>query len=411
MLLAAGSAAQAQWAVTCVNCVNESTGQMIVQAINQVESAVKQVKSAVDSAKDKIVGAIQGNATSITTNAEENAKLVSQANTKTASDLVKADIDSKALPLDPCGVTAAARGGREAGSNRPTGSGRGGSSAPTAGASSEMKEVLKISSGAKASPAPEVAAAMAAKGACGTFAKGGVRETSCKDAGFSTGVSSGFPNADIRAETLFDGPQTAADTDKGVINRRLTLKPGDTAERTAVASFIRNLETPVDLRTLTKNEVNSEAGRNYMALRDSYDAAISMSSKPLRDQESLITANKVTLPVLKQLMKSEDAKFITTYLNKAYPSWSTDGISYAELMQLEAARRYLNEDWHVRMAAANEKQLQAELVQMQAFQGWTNALGLERLQQIAILQGSASGAAIRAEKMPLLVAAHKAAKR
>jgi hypothetical protein len=358
-----------------------------------------------------IKGALQGVSSAVTTSSNESAKLIAQANNKTEAEMKKAQIDRDAIPLDPCSVTGAAKGGRDVVANRPTGSGRGGSSSPSVGATRDMKDVLKISSGAQATPTPEIIAAMSAKGACGTFAKGGVREASCRDAGFAVGLSSTFPNADIRAETLFDGPQTLADTNAGVLKRRLTLKPGDSNERTAVASFIRNLETPVDLRTLTKIEIDSEAGRNYMALRDSYDAAISLSSKPMRDQESLITANPATLAVLKQLMKGEDAKFITTYLNAAYPTWARDGISYAELMSLEASRRYLNEDWHVRMAGANEKQLLAESVQMQAFKGWTDILALERLQQISIIQGASAGAALRNEKMPQLIASHKSAKR
>ena len=210
---------------------------------------------------------------------------------------------------------------------------------------------------------------------------------------------------------MFDGPQSAADRASGNVNRRLTIKSGDTSERTAVEAFIRNLETPLDFRTLTKNEINSEAGRNYMALRDSYEASMSLATKPVRDQQSLITASKKTLPVLNQLAKSEDAAYVTKRLNIAFPSWKTDGISVAELMQLEADKRYLNEDWHVRMAGANEKQLLAESIQLQAFQGWTSANLLERLQQQAILQGTTAGAAIRSEKMPQLVAAYRAAKR
>ena len=232
----------------------------------------------------------------------------------------------------------------------------------------------------------------------------------CGVAGFATGASSGFPDADIQAETLFDGPQTASDKAAGV-KRKLTIKSGNSPERTAIESFIRNLETPLDLRTLTANEINSEAGRNYMALRDSYDAAISLATKPVRDQQSLITANPLTLPILRQLVRSEDGNYITARLNASYPGWKTDGVSFAELMQLEADRRYLNEDWHVRMAGANEKQLMAEQVQLQALHGWMNVAMLERAQQQAILQGTTAGAALRSEKMPQLIAAHRAAKR
>lgn len=390
----------------------------LTQAVNNVKSAVDKVKTAVDQSKDKIVEAIRGLATSNATAASESARLISSANNKVVTEMEKNKIDRDAIPLDPCSVTAAAKGGRNSVTDRPIGYGRGsgtssgsGGTTPVAGASTEMANALKIASGAVATPSAEIATAIAAKGACATFAKSGVREASCKEAGFSTNLSSGFPNADIRAETLFDGPQSLADAQSGSIKRRLTIPAGDSKERTAVAAFIRNLETPVDLRTLTKLEIDSEAGRNYMALRDSYDASISLASKPMRDQETLISANKATIPVIKQLLKGEDAKFVKDYLTKAYPSWESNGISYAELIQLEAARRYLNEDWHVRVAAANEKQLITEGLQLQAFKAWTDTLALERLQQVAILQGLVAGASVRAEKMPLLSSVHKSAKR
>lgn len=391
------SPVSAQTHIYCVNCVTETTGQRIFSAVNQ--------------AQERIVGAIQGASTAQSAAAAETGKMVADANTKTSADMKKLEAQIQYVPLDPCAVTAAARGGSAASKNRPSGTGRGGSApTPTAGATSEMTETLKIANGAIPAPPPELAAAMAAKGACGTFAKGDLRENACRAAGFSVGVSSGFPNADIKAETLFDGPQSAADQAAGV-NRKLTIKPGNSPERMAVNAFVRNLETATDLRTLTAAEVNSEAGRNYMALRDTYDAAMSLATKPLRDQEGLITANKTTIPIIKQLLKSQDGPYVNDYLGKAYPAWQTDGISYAQLMDLEASRRYLNEDWHVRIAGATEKQLMTEHVQMLALQGWVNTSILERLQQVAILQGTVAGAGIRSEKMPLLVAAHKAAKR
>lgn len=380
----------------CLNCATQTTAVQILDAIN--------------TARTEIISAIKGGATTQSTATGESAKIIADANIKTSAEMAKVNNVINGEPLDPCGVTAAARGGGAPGTSRPSGGGRTGGDPSTAGATSDMQRALKISSGTVAAPAPEIAAAIAAKGACGTFAKDGLRAEACRSAGFSPGASSGFPDADIQAETLFDGPQTSSDKAAG-IKRKLTIKSGNSAERTAIESFIRNLETPLDLRTLTANEINSEAGRNYMALRDSYDAVISLATKPVRDQQSLITANPLTLPILRQLAKSEDANYITTRLNASYPAWRTDGVSFAELMQLEADRRYLNEDWHVRMAGANEKQLMAEQVQLQALHGWMNVAMLERAQQQAILQGTTAGAALRSEKMPQLIAAHRAAKR
>lgn len=386
-------------AIACTNCFNEMTAHRYFPSLI----------TAVNAGTERIVAALQGAAASQATATTEAGRIVSEAGARTAAEMAKNDATLKFQHIDPCSVTAVARGGSNMVNQRPRSGGRG-SAPPKAGATEPLRESLDISAGMKPAPAPEIAAALAAKGGCGTFARGGIREVGCRDAGFDTGLSSGFPNADVKAETLFDGPQTQADIDAGV-RRKLTIAPGDSKEKMAIAAFIRNLDTPVDLRTLTKGEINTEAGRSYMAFRDSYDAAMSMANKPLRDQESLITANVSTLPVLTQLGKGEDAAYVTAYLNKAYPNWKRDGISYAELLQLEAGRRYLNADWHTRMAGANERQLLAEQVQLQAVGNWLQVQMFEKLQQIAILQGTGAGAGIRAEKLPQLVAAHKAARK
>lgn len=92
--------------------------------------------------------------------------------------------------------------------NCPRSVGRGGGgAAPNAGATSDIKKTLDLAAGAQPSPSPGVASALAAKRACGTFAKGGVREQGCRDAGFDTGLASGYPNADVLAMMLLDGPQ------------------------------------------------------------------------------------------------------------------------------------------------------------------------------------------------------------
>lgn len=400
--LAASSSASAL-TVACVNCATSWQATAIQQAINQ--------------SRTSIVGAIQGASTAQTNATMSSAKSVSEANARTQANMERARIESKYKPLDPCSVTAVSAGGAAATRNRPGGSGRGagggggsGSSPSTAGASTEMAKAIEISSGAQSAPAPEIVASLAAKGACSSFASGGVREKTCRDAGFSTGMSSGFPNADVRAETLFDGPQSASDMSQGV-NRKLTIRPGNTPERTAVAAYIRNLETPVDLRQLTAKELDSDQGRNYMALRDSYEASMSLATKPLRDQESAITANRATLPIIQQLLKGDDATFVTAYLNQAYSRWQQDGISYAELLNLETQRRYFKARWHERMAAANEKQLLAEQVQLQAVGNWLMADVNEKLRQLLAVEGGVAGSVIRQEKLGALVTAHKAAQR
>ncbi|MBQ0916932.1 hypothetical protein KBW71_00510 [Hydrogenophaga aromaticivorans] len=399
--------AQAQFAVMCVNCSTNIQQAAIAATLSSMLTALTV----------QVPGAIQGAAASTSTATMEAGRAIVEGTARAQTNLERGRIESQYQPIDPCSVTAMSKGGTASERVRPHGSGRGaggggsgGSTTASAGATSEMRRALEISSGERVAPAPEVSAALASKGACSTFAKGGVREQACRSAGFSTGLSSGLPNADVRAETLFDGPQTQADMNVGVV-RKLTIRGGNSTERTAVASFIRNLETPLDLRALEEKELKSEAGRNYLALRDTYEAAMSLATKPMRDQESMITANTATKPILEQLLKGDDAEYIKAYLGQAYPRWKTDGISYAELINLEAVRRYHNERWHERMVAAPEKALMYEQVQLQAMNNYMLALALDRLQQISVVQGNAAGASIRAEKLPALVAAHKAAQR
>lgn len=148
-----------------------------------------------------------------------------------------------------------------------------------------------------------------------------------------------------------------------------------------------------------------------MALRDSYEARMSLASKPLRDQNSLLTANRNTLPIVQQLLRGADAAFVTAYLNREFPSWSADGISYAQLLDLEVARRYRNPDWHVRMAAADARQLAGEQVLLTAVTNTMLHLNLERQQQQSMIMGSMMGSQVRSELLPQMVAVHKAAKK
>ena len=113
--------------VHCLNCATESTAIQILSAVNQARTA--------------IVGAIRGSTEAQTAATNESAKIVADANTKTAAEMEKVRTAIKAEPLDPCGVTAAARGGSAVATNRPAGGGRGGGGAansPTAGATTDM---------------------------------------------------------------------------------------------------------------------------------------------------------------------------------------------------------------------------------------------------------------------------------
>jgi len=270
-----------------------------------------------------------------------------------------------------------------------------------------MNTALQIADGRQAAPDPNVAAAVATRGACETFARDGRRAEMCRRAGFAPANTNIHPNADVRAETLFDGPQTQANR----VIRRLTVSATNEQEMTALQAFLRNLDTPIRLRELTPPELGTDAGRNYLALRDAYEARISVAMRPAHDHLLNMRSDRNTLPIINQLLASEDSAFVTTYLNNAFPQFRAEGISLLELINLEAERRYRNPDWYVRIAGASDLQLMQEKARMQALQIWLTAQMLERLQNIAIVQGMAAGAAVRSEKVPQLVEVHRAAQR
>lgn len=371
---------------------------------------------ATSSQANQIIKAIQGASSANTRAVSENARLVSEANAITEGRMERARIASRFELSDPCTVTSPGRGNvvateRNRGHASGRGAGGGGSTGKTsasAGASAQMKKAIAISVGAEAAPVPEATAALAASGACASFAQGGERDRMCTGAGYSPQLISGLPNADVRAETLFDGPQSVEDGRKGVV-RRLTVPAGDSKERTAISAYIRNLETPLDLRGLRPKELDSMAGRNYMASRDSYEAVMSLSTKPMRDQELMLLADKETLSPINQMLSGADGAFVTRWLGSAFPQWRAQGVSLLDLMNLEAVRRYKNEQWYVRMAQTDARGLALEGVNMQALQIWQNNLMLERQQQQNILLGAIAGVLLRQEKLPQLIAQHKAA--
>lgn len=364
----------------------------------------------------RLIQAIQGASSANTRAVSENARIVAEANATTEQRMEHARIAARYDLTDPCTVTAPGRGNvvvgeRERGhaSGRGASGGGGGGRAPaTSGVSTPMRDAIAISEGSRPPPEPEATAALASKGACSSFVRGGERERMCIGAKFELGLSSGLPNADVRAETLFDGPQRVSDQQKGIV-RRLSVPNGDSSERTAIAAYIRNLETPLDLRALRPKELDSIAGRNYMAMRDSYEAVMSLATKPLRDQELMMLDNRESLSAINQMLAGADASFVRRWLDSVYPAWASRGISALELMNLEAVRRYKNEGWYVRMAQQDERNLALESANMQALQIWQNNQMLERQQQQNILLGAIAGVLLRGEKMPGLIAQHKAA--
>lgn len=317
------------------------------------------------------------------------------------------------LPLDPC--ANASRGladpsfdrmnpgfrGANGGAFGPRGSGGGGR--PSTGSSS-MDKAVAIAHNDDFAPPPEVQAVMAQRGACEAYASGKVRAQSCAWAGTTPSVSTGLPDADIHASTIFDGAQTAADQGK------ISLSFSD-KQLAAATAYVRNLSAPVQLRDLTQVEAKTDEGRRYLALRDSYQARVDLAMRPVEEWTSNRTKYAATIPILKAMQEGGGAaaRYLAQHLPEAAPDWQTKGVSLHHLQYIDAARRYDNPEWIKEIGAADEVTLQREQLLLSAQMASLMSKNLMETQKTNALLGAVYQASLNKDFMPELAAQHKRA--
>lgn len=381
----------------------QQTAQSITQAISQQTSSLSQDLTTL---RQGLANAISGAADTNSQASAAAARVVTQGAQRTASEQATIVNEQHFSGVDPCNVLVASMGSSAVARSRVTatgGGGGGGAPRSAPGGTNGMDAVLNVAEARQVAAAPEVEANRAARAACSTFASGGVRGQACADAGFPTSNSAGFPNADTRASTLFDGPQTGADGTAVV--RRLTVDLSG-PDGTAIRALMRNLDSPLQLKDLTPSQRNSDAGRQYMALMDAFMARMSVAKYPQEAQANLLAAKTETIPMIQQMLKSDDAAYVQAYLTQNAPNWSSKGISFAELINLEVERRYANPAWALRMLTATDSDIARENVRLLAFNAWISSMSLDRQIVAAVNSSSMAEATIRSEMMPALVAAH-----
>jgi len=383
--------------------------------VRAVQSASAAISGRISAETQRIVAAISGSTATVASQTARSAEMTVQGNQRTQAAMEQNRQDDRYQVTDGCAVLANTRGSSDAARSSVGlggGVGRGGSGGrgSASGVSGDMQKALNISSGAEPAPSPEAQAALASSGACSSFVNSSankVRAESCTMAGFSPSASSGYPDADIRAETLFDGPQRGATADQ--FRRRLTVDSSG-AEASAMNAYLRNLNTPIDLRQLRKGELRTDMGRQYMAYRDAYEARMSLAEKPARSMVADRYANKALLPVVEQLLASSiTGPFVRSYLDQHYPKWAANGISLDELTNLEGERRYMNRNWHLLMASAPPEAHVKEQTAILAFQTVLMTRMLNKLNEQAVLTGQTSATQVRQEMMPQLIQLHSEA--
>lgn len=381
----------------------------ITQAITQgLSDQTMTLTQSISDLKSGLASAISGAAETTAQASAGTAKVISESAQRTASEQAAIRNEERFSGVDPCNVLVSTIGTSSASRNgvTATGGGGGGQPKPAPGGSGGMDAVLNVAEKRAPAGLPEVEAARSAKAACSTFADGPLRGQACADSGFATSNSAGYPNADIRASTLFDGPQTAGDGT--VVKRRLTVDLAGN-DGTAVRALMRNLDQPVQLQDLSKAQRNTDAGRQFLALEDAFAARMSVAKYPQEAQANLIAAKPELIPMLQQMLKSDDAAFVQGYLQNNAPNWSSKGISMAELIALETQRRFMNPDWQLRLLAMSDTDLARENVRMQSLNAWLQSIALDRQIVTSVIESNSAQAAIRSEMMPQLIAANKRA--
>lgn len=196
--------------------------------------------------------------------------------------------------------------------------------------------------------------------------------------------SNKYADADIRAETLFDGPQ-----EKGAEELKLTVtSQPNTPERDARKAIVQQYSDPISPPGISASAASTSEGVAYIGALSSYNAIASLSSKPTRDWDLMTSASRSTLGALDVLVNDQTtSKFVTEHLKESFPNWSSEGISPVELMFLEVEKRVGNPDWFTYMAGADDVQKAAEVPYILAYQSRMMFQQLQETRRLNVLLG------------------------
>lgn len=423
-VLAAGMMGYSQTAsAECDGCVVGAVTAASTAITGAVTATQAAVVGALNLMDEHLTTAIAGSTAAITSSVFEASKnqshVISEAiaNQGYANGIQRISQDTQGL--DPClqavpamGVanTAVTAPGRK--SNYERGSGIPPQKYPSGG--SALDNAIAVARGQVPAPAPEVQAQAAMQGGCGAFAVSGtLRGTVCQQAGVTPADTSGLPDADISATTLLDGPQLSLNAANRVQRTSISSDPSS-ADEMAVSAYLRNLNTPITLRSLKAGELNTTAGQAYVALKATYDARMSMADSPNVDQAADITASTQTLPLINQLLSTGNEAYVAwvkQFLNSANPNWQQQGISWHDLLRLEASRRYLNPAWAANLIDDDSAEVQRSTARQMAFQSYMLYQILQEQRRTSMVDSEIAMSLIRQEMGPQLVQAHNLASR
>jgi len=365
-MAATGDAQAANCSITA-SC--EMTTMRESQAVQSRISAMESsISSAVYQIGNDIVSAIANSTSGITGALAKNA--ASTSNNAAQMDQVnrhEREEQTRSAEMTQCGQSSSAQGPRSGGSMSPKPSnGPGSGYVP----SSVDDRFLKVMNQAgvtdvpqKPSISPEEKMADVGEGGCKTFSDPKTwRGFVCALIGADSRGLNPYKDADIRAETLFDGPVKPG----GRLKNLSIPASGGGAERDAREAYLTMLNGASIPALPQDDHLKSQKGKEYMGARAEYEAAQSLARYPSNQWDRLTTADPDTLPGLKAINKSDPA-FLQQYTQGMDPRSWKDGVSPLVMLDLEVERRIGNPEWLKRMAAATEQDKAAEQLMIAAY--------------------------------------------
>lgn len=365
--------------VACPGCeaVTNFQGEGIRAQLGVLEASMTGAITTSTSAITSSLGSLTGTLASFTA---ESAK---QAGDSGTQDQINARIQalrSAATPIN-CSDLSSTVG--------PRGGSGGGSKSPSPSQSSdELGRSFRAGNGDEIpQPDSDLIRKDAGVGACRDYADpNSARGKICAIAGIQPSGSTGYPDADVQALTLMDGPQRAP-KDGIVRNRTVSSDRSDPAYKAAAGAEL--LLTKADpLQTPDKASLQTIEGRAYLGLRAQYEAAKSLGNYPIEEWGRMSKADPSNAEAVKSI-RSEYPNFISKYPEAVKGAGGT-GVSALTMMELEVEKRIGNEEWMKKVNAKDgvdgagfttTEERQKEMMMMQAY-----SMRLQYMQVVSSLQ-------------------------
>lgn len=196
----------------------------------------------------------------------------------------------------------------------------------------------------------------------------------CKKAGASGSGQSEYKDADIRAETLLNGPRGFASV------------PAFGPERDARIANLNLLFNGSPAETPSDDSLNRvQNAAPYLGLLREYRAAKSLAEYEPRHYDALTTTDPATRSAL-DAIKSEYPDFYSEFFRDID---TKDGVSIAALLELQIESRAGNKEWLKKMSAATPEEKQNEQLAIQALSLRIQHQQLQQMQRLSIAQSKA----------------------